>query len=88
VRQDPRRWKSKFGRWVKRYGVSRLAADLGRSATPITSHAIYEWISGHSAPRPERARAIARLSRGQLCLDDVYHHRERLQLQAAELQCG
>ncbi len=75
MRRDPRRWRTSFGRWVNHYGVSRLCADLSRAGQPVTPHAVYHWVGGRTMPRPERAIAIVRLSRGAVGIGAIYGQR-------------
>jgi hypothetical protein len=66
------RWKSKFARFVRSYGVELLAAGLD-----VRPSAIYHWIRGATAPRPAHAAIIQRLAseRGvRLTLDQIYQH--------------
>ena len=66
----PKRWKSKFARFVGDYGPRRIASELR-----IDSSAIYHWIRGASTPRPAHAAIIQRLARDQgirLTFDDIY----------------
>jgi hypothetical protein len=66
------RWESKFARFVQTYGAERLAGALN-----VHSSAIYHWIRGVTAPRPDRAAIIRRLAHESgvtLTFDDVYGH--------------
>jgi hypothetical protein len=54
--------------------VPRIVDALG--ADPdlrVTNQAVYEWLQGH-APRPARAAALVKLSRGRLTLEAIYNH--------------
>ncbi len=68
--RNPYCWDTTFGRWVSDYTVRRLAQDLG-----ITSHSVYDWISGYRIPRGYRAQQIVELSASRVTIDDVYSHR-------------
>ena len=65
-----RRWETPLASWVRDYGTSRLAGELG-----LTPQAIYEWVSGRAVPRPAHAMKIIALSRGQLKLEDAFGQR-------------
>jgi transcriptional regulator with XRE-family HTH domain len=62
-------WGTRFARRVRRYGISKLADELG-----VEDAAIYQWISGRTIPRPDRAIRIVGLVRG-LSLEHIYEHR-------------
>jgi len=67
-----RRWKSKFARFIKSYGVESLAAHLD-----VHPSAIYHWIGGTTAPRRTHAEILQRLARergSRLTLDEIYGH--------------
>jgi hypothetical protein len=67
-----RRWKSKFARFIKSYGVESLAVQLD-----VRPSAIYHWIRGETTPRPVHAEIIQRLARergSRLTMDDIYGH--------------
>jgi hypothetical protein len=71
-----KRWESKFGRFIRSYGVEPLALELD-----VTSPAIYHWIRGASIPRPAYAEVIQRLARDRgfmLTMDDIYGHRRNV----------
>jgi hypothetical protein len=74
-RRQVRRWNTQFGRWVGSYGVTRLCEALSRAGQPVTPHAVYGWVGGRIAPRPQRAIAIARLSGGALGVGEIYGQR-------------
>jgi DNA-binding XRE family transcriptional regulator len=65
------RWQTRFARRVRRYGVANLAREL-----QVDQTAIYQWIRGSVAPRPEKAMLLVQLLRsvGRLTLEDVYRH--------------
>jgi hypothetical protein len=50
---DDGRWKSKFARFIKSYGVESLALQLD-----VQASAIYHWVRGVSAPRRTHAEII------------------------------
>lgn len=89
MRRHGRRWSTAFGNWVQGYGVSRLTSDLNLRGLGVTQHAVYQWVSGGTAPHPSRALAITQLSarahmeaikEGRealpaISLEDVYRHR-------------
>jgi hypothetical protein len=68
----PRRWKSKFARFIQSYGVESLAMELD-----VRPSAIYHWIRGATTPRPVHAEIIQRLARERRCrltMDEIYGH--------------
>jgi hypothetical protein len=76
------RWKSKFARFVRAYGVERLAKGLD-----IHPSAIYHWIRGVTAPRRGHAANIQRLAREagvKLTLDQIYEHSSDLRARECE----
>jgi hypothetical protein len=78
-----RYWKSEFARFVKSYGVVKLAKQLR-----ILPSAIYHWIQGDTAPRPVHAEIIQRLARergARLTMDQIYGHFLSLRDRAAEV---
>jgi hypothetical protein len=69
---DDGRWKSKFARFIKSYGVESLAVQLD-----VQASAIYHWVRGVSAPRRTHAEIIKRLARERGCrltMDAIYEH--------------
>jgi hypothetical protein len=67
------RWNSKFGQFVRSYGVELLATRLSVDPTSV-----YHWIARRTSPDPANAQAIQRLARRRritLSLDDIYQHR-------------
>jgi hypothetical protein len=63
--------RSKFERFLRRYGVARMAA------LQIDESACYHWLRGVTRPKPEFAATIQRIAREQrsrLTLDDIYGH--------------
>jgi len=73
--REPRRWRTSFGRWVMSYGVTRLTVDLSGRGQPVTRQAVYQWVAGVTAPRPDRAMRIVELSAGAVGLSDIYEQR-------------
>lgn len=86
MRREPRRWRTSFGRFVRSVGVERLTIQLRSAGQPITRNAVYNWLAGDHAPRPEAAAAIVRLSRGRLQLAEIYRHREKLAAGARSIE--
>jgi len=76
---EPLRWRTPFGRFVQQRTVRRLARDLSQLGVPMTSHTVYDWISGRHAPRPACAAAIVQVSGGKLTFSDIYRHRTEMQ---------
>jgi hypothetical protein len=77
-RRIPKRWRSKFARFVGAYGAQRIASELR-----IDSSAIYQWIRGSTTPRVAHAAILQRLAREsgiRLTFDEIY--RPWLELQA------
>jgi DNA-binding XRE family transcriptional regulator len=58
------RWATPFGRFVRTYGVAQLAQQL-----QVEPAAIYQWVRGHTSPRPPTARAIVQLYSLYICLE-------------------
>lgn len=72
AKSGDKRWDSKFGRFVKQYGVGLLASRLR-----VRSTAVYGWISGRTSPTPVNALAIQKLAKRRgvaLSLDEIYQH--------------
>lgn len=57
---------TKFNRWVKAYGITRLANDLG-----IKRATIFYWQIGQSSPKSATANKILKLAKGALKLSDL-----------------
>ena len=73
--QHDYRRETQFGRWVVEFGIPRIVAELRKDPDlRITEHAVYDWLSGRRAPRPSRAAALVRISRGRLSLETIYRH--------------
>lgn len=60
------RWDTPFGRFVRTYGVAQLAQQL-----QVEPAAIYQWVRGHTSPRPPTARAIVQLYMLYVCLEEA-----------------
>ena len=75
MRRSAARWRTPFGRWVQTVGVSQLTHQLCSAGQPVTQKAVYNWLAGERVPRPDRATAMARISEGDITLEDVYQHR-------------
>jgi hypothetical protein len=75
MRRDPRRWRTRFGRFVGSVGVERLTVQLRSAGQPVTHKAVYNWLAGDHAPRPGYAAALVQISRGRIGIADVYRHR-------------
>jgi hypothetical protein len=73
-----KRWKSKFARFIRVYGVELLAVEVD-----VRPSAIYHWIRGATTPRPAHAAIIQRLARERgvkLTLDEIYRHSRELRV--------
>jgi hypothetical protein len=73
-----RRYGTRFGSWIIRFGVTQLARELAARHHPVTRHAVYKWYHGRAIPRPALARTIVSVAGGEISLDDVFAHREQL----------
>ncbi|MGB8591014.1 MAG: hypothetical protein WCD40_06505 [Candidatus Acidiferrales bacterium] len=81
-----KRWKSKFARFIKSYGVESLAVQLD-----VRPSAIYHWISGATAPRRTHAEIIQRLARergSRLTMDEIYGHARLVRADEIKLETG
>jgi len=78
LRKDPRRRRTRFGRFIDGVGVGRLAQELEGLGVGVSRHALYGWLSGRIRPRPEAAMALRRLSKGELEIEDIYRHHDRM----------
>lgn len=70
------RWPGRFGEFVVKYGVQRLAAALG-----VTQNAVYNWVEGRNGLNPRYARKIVEISAtwsDPLALEDVFSHQEAM----------
>lgn len=72
-----RRWNTSLGSFVREYTMGRLISSLGGRGVRVTPHAVYSWVSGRSAPRPNTARALVLVSRGRIRFDDLYGRSSR-----------
>lgn len=90
MRSSTARWRTPFGRWVRAYSTRDVAAGITkRLGYSVSQLAIYHWVAGRRAPRPELARAMVQLSRHQISLDDIYQQRIRLaEPHAAQSSCA
>lgn len=66
------RWRTRFARLLRRYGVARMARALEVDPT-----AIYQWVRGSVSPRPSKAILVISLVRplGRLRLEEIYAQR-------------
>ncbi len=72
------RWSTRFGRVVAEIGVPEIAKALASDpALKVPKRAVYSWLEGHE-PRPDRARALVRISGGKLSLETIYGHKREL----------
>jgi hypothetical protein len=62
-------WETKFGQWVKEYGVANLCRDLD-----VTRNAVYHWIAGRSEPKRPHIEKMIELSNEKLTFQDVCEH--------------
>lgn len=69
-----RRWSTRFGRFVSRYGVAELARALEMRGEPTTPSAVYAWLSGLGTPRLSKVIALSAISRGKVTLSVVAEH--------------
>lgn len=70
AKSGDKRWDSRFGRFVKTYGVELLASRLH-----VRSTAVYGWVSGRVSPTSGNALAIRRLAKRRgivLSLEVIY----------------
>lgn len=67
------RWCTIFGQWIQDFGVDRVSTEI-----QVSPNAVYEWVAGRTAPSPDRAQELVRLSGGSLSLEDVYRHRREV----------
>jgi len=58
AKSGDKRWESRFGRFVKTYGVKLLASRLN-----VRSTAVYGWVSGRVSPTSGNALAIRKLAK-------------------------
>lgn len=66
------RWPHRFGTFVSKLSVPHFATRLERKlGYSISTKTIYEWMSGRRPPELQTARAIIRIARGRLGLEDI-----------------
>jgi hypothetical protein len=83
TRKTDGRWETRFGRFLARYGVRALAADLN-----IHESAIQQWLSGRTSPKVKIGLEIRRLARARgfrASLEQIYSHRKEIQKTGPEL---
>lgn len=71
------RWATKFGAFVRKYGVEKLVTEFRKREESITVSAVYYWVRGTAAPRPRKAAILVELSATEespLTLEDIYSH--------------
>jgi hypothetical protein len=71
-RPNPKYWDSAFARFVKSYGVERLAIALD-----VHASAVYHWIRGVAVPKTVHVAKIQRVAResgASLSFDEIYGH--------------
>jgi len=78
AQRSPRRWSTRFGRWMSEFGVRRLATELKLRNQPTSAKAIHEWIAGRTAPTLGRAIVISEISGGSIRPEDIRQHGEQL----------
>jgi len=76
------RWNTKFARWVSDYGVDKLRKALALNNAPVTSHAIYDWLSGYSLPHSTKMLVLENLSGGRVTNRVIHAHRSAVLSQA------
>ena len=72
MNRNVRAWRSKFARFIRAYGVVRLAQGL-----EVHESSVYHWIRGATAPRRTHAAIIQRLAREagvELTFEQIYGH--------------
>jgi hypothetical protein len=77
MERNVRAWRSKFARFIRAYGVTRLARGLD-----VRTSTVYHWIRGATAPRRVHAAILQRLAREsgvKLTLDQIFQHSRNLQ---------
>jgi hypothetical protein len=74
-RRIEERWRTPFGGWVGRVTVAGIVNELGKNpALAVRPSQVYAWVAGIAMPRPSRALALVRMSRGTITLDAIYRH--------------
>lgn len=79
--REPLRWETPLGRWVCDLTARGVAAELRAAGMPVTESAVYKWVAGSHAPRPDVALELVRISGEHLTLRDVYAPRFEPQLE-------
>lgn len=81
------RWGTPLGRVISEITVSGVVKALSdNESTRITNMAVYRWIYGKTAPRPQVALRIVELAHGSLTMADVYQHRVQVRRMAREIR--
>lgn len=75
MEREPLRWQTHLGQWVADLTPSRVALELRGAGLPVTESAVYKWVAGQHAPRPDIALRIVEISGGRLSVADVYLQR-------------
>jgi len=72
--------ETKFSKWVKARSVARVAADMCKLGQDyaLTFGAVYQHLRGDTEPRPTKMRGYVRLAAGELTLEDIHEHVERV----------
>lgn len=76
-------WRTRFGAFVGGYGVERLSLEFQRRGDPVTNSAVYSWIYGRRAPRPQAVDIILAVSHGRVTRDDIRRHQVAVGAQLA-----
>jgi len=69
-----RRWGTPFGGFVREYGAQALARRLSARGFSISDQAVYNWVSGRTAPRLEIIEAIEEESKGRIGFKEIRQH--------------
>jgi transposase len=67
-------WDTKLGEWVQRRPLDQFIRDLAAQKMRASRSAVYAWLSGRRWPGLTGIRLIAKSTRGQLTIDDVFDH--------------
>lgn len=67
ISQKRRYVSPKFAEWIKQYGDTKLAAELG-----VSQVAVINWRTGRSRPDPTRLTQLLALAVGVLSASDIY----------------
>lgn len=73
--RDPRRWKTAFGRFVKKTSVAGVVRSLAREGFTVQPVTVYSWVAGHRSPTLKVACALSRVSGGRVSPAAVLQHR-------------